>query len=231
MKPFQVGIMNVKNLLEIVREYFMCGYEYEDILKLLSQKHEVIISIRTLHRILRKEGLRRKSTSVNSLELVTEVRQMIENGGQNRGYRSVHQRLLQKGVQVSRHSVRQAVKIIDPEGNERRSKHRLKRRVYCNSGPNDVWHIDGNDKLKSFGFYIHGGIDGFSRKILWLEVANSNKDPRYIGYHFTKTVERLGTLPKRVRGKFIHIISIPLTLLSFLWSNFLANFSSLAQNV
>ena len=35
----------------------------------------------------------------------------------------------------------------------------------------------GYDKLKHFGFPIHGAIDGYSRKILWLEVARSNNKP------------------------------------------------------
>ena len=27
-------------------------------------------------------------------------------------------------------------------------------------GPNYIWHCDGNDKLKKYGFCIHGCIDG-----------------------------------------------------------------------
>jgi len=27
-------------------------------------------------------------------------------------------------------------------------------------GPNYCWHIDGNDKLVTYGFSIHGCIDG-----------------------------------------------------------------------
>jgi len=70
--------------------------------------------------------------------------------------------------------------ITDPEGVEQRRKHRLKRRVYQNKvlntillyryyttfciwfmqGPDFLWHIDGYDKLKPFGFPIHGCIDG-----------------------------------------------------------------------
>ena len=33
----------------------------------------------------------------------------------------------------------------------------------CIQGPNEVWHIDGNDKLKKFGFCIHGCIDGYKK--------------------------------------------------------------------
>ena len=43
-----------------------------------------------------------------------------------------------------------------------------------------MWHIDGCDKLKPFGFPIHRAIDNFSRKILWLNICPSNKDPYII---------------------------------------------------
>ena len=53
----------------------------------------------------------------------------------------------------------------------------LKRKIYETNDPNDVYHIDGNDKLKKWGFYIHGGVDGFSRKVLWMTVSSTNSDP------------------------------------------------------
>ena len=34
-------------------------------------------------------------------------------------------------------------------------------------GPNDVWHLDGYDKLKPYGFSIHGCIDGY---VNWLNI-------------------------------------------------------------
>ena len=37
---------------------------------------------------------------------------------------------------------------LDPEGKEERRAHRLRRRTYRNTGPNDAWHCDGYDKLK-----------------------------------------------------------------------------------
>lgn len=43
--------------------------------------------------------------------------------------------------------------------------------------PNFCWHLDGYDKLKPYGFPIHGAIDGYSRKILWLELTRSNNKP------------------------------------------------------
>ena len=67
------------------------------------------------------------------------------------------------------------------EGTEPRRRHRLRRRVYSNPGPNYAWHIDGHDKLKPFGFSVHGAINGYSRKVLWLKVLHSNNSPSVIG--------------------------------------------------
>ena len=43
--------------------------------------------------------------------------------------------------------------------------------------PNDIWHYDGYDKMKPFGFPIHGAVDGISRKLLWLTAVKSNNNP------------------------------------------------------
>ena len=53
----------------------------------------------------------------------------------------------------------------------------LKRQIYKTDGPGEVYHIDGNDKLKRWGFAIHGCVDGFNLKIMWFVVATSNNDP------------------------------------------------------
>ena len=67
------------------------------------------------------------------------------------------------------------LKHINPEDSMLRKRHRLQRRVYhnkinncvhylhflfCKQGPNYLWHIDGYDKWKPYGFAIHGCIDG-----------------------------------------------------------------------
>ena len=115
--------------------------------------------------------MKRKNVNYLTNELINDVQESIESGRENRGYCNIRQRLIQKGKPYTFNSVRLALKSIDPDGVARRSKHRLKRRKYISCGPNYVWHIDGNDKLKPFGFCIHAGIDGFSRKILWLKVS------------------------------------------------------------
>ena len=72
--------------------------------------------------------------------------------------------------------------------------------MYISKGPNYQWHIDGYDKLHSFGFFIHGCIDGFSRKILWLEVVESNHDPKLIAKYFVNSVTAIKSVPAGIRA-------------------------------
>ena len=102
-------------------------------------------------------------------------------------------------IQYSKEAVRIALNVLDPEGVPRRKSHRLYRK-YRNKGPNHVWHMDANDKLKPFGFYVHGCIDGFSRKIIWLHVPNTNKDPAVIAYYFLKEIEVINGTATKIRA-------------------------------
>ncbi|KAJ6550743.1 hypothetical protein B0H10DRAFT_1648708, partial [Mycena sp. CBHHK59/15] len=36
----------------------------------------------------------------------------------------------------------------------------IKRRIYKVRGANALWHQDGNEKLRPWGFWVHGCIDG-----------------------------------------------------------------------
>ena len=84
---------------------------------------------------------------------------------------------------------------MDPEGSELRKRHRLKRRAYHNPGPNYSWHIGGYDKLKFWWFPIHGAIDGYSRRILWLRVTRSNNSPNQIAFFYSEAVLEQGGCP------------------------------------
>ena len=78
---------------------------------------------------------------------------------------------------------------------------KFKRRKYISVGPNYMWHINGYDKLKPFGFAIHGTSDGYSRKILWLHIGSSNNNPQVIASYYLDCVSKLNNvIPMIVRS-------------------------------
>ena len=103
-------------------------------------------------------------------------------------------------LQVVQETVRLCLKILDPQGVEERSRRRLRCRVYVSKGPNYQWHKYGYDKLRPFGFFIYGCIDGFSRKILWLEVAESNHDQKLIAHYFVDSGTAIRAVPNGIRA-------------------------------
>ena len=84
--------------------------------------------------------------------------------------------------------MRKALVDIDPEGVSMRKKKTIKRREYETNGPFNVFHIDGNNKLKRFGFALHGYIDGFSRKLILLFVSTTNSDPLVVANLYLKAI-------------------------------------------
>ena len=67
-------------------------------------------------------------------------------------------------------------------------------------GSNFLWHIDGWDKLKTYGLCIHGCIDGFSRRVMWLKVAYTNKDPYVVCKYFVDSVIHMNGTPHIIRA-------------------------------
>lgn len=70
--------------------------------------------------------------------------------------------------------------------------------MYKVRGANALWHHDGNEKLRPWGFWVHGCIDGYSRLIVYLAVC-SNKRMATVAELFKGAVVRLGW-PSRIRG-------------------------------
>ena len=183
---------------DAITYYFNRGYRYDEIIQVLFKNHQHKISYRTLIRRLQQYGLQRRANQMSDRQFELAMRRIddiISGPGSLGGYRTVWHTLELEGIRVPRLFVQLYVKERDPDGSEGRRKHRLKRREYRNRGPNAAWHMDGYDKLKPYGFPIHGAIDGFSRKVLWLKVTRSNNSPDNIASFFVDTVEDVNGCP------------------------------------
>lgn len=125
----------------------------------------------------------------------------LHSDGRSLGCRSMQRRVRESfGVNVSRDAVGAAQRALDPVAVANRRKQRLTRREYSVAGPNALWHIDQNDKLRQFGFEIHGCIDGWSRKVMWLRMGRSNRLPEQILAYYLDTIERVGCMPECQRS-------------------------------
>ncbi|KAI6045899.1 hypothetical protein EDC04DRAFT_2865074 [Pisolithus marmoratus] len=61
------------------------------------------------------------------------------------------------------------------------------------AGVNDIWAVDQHDKWIHFGLALHTGIEPFSRKILWIHIWHSNRNPQLILTYFLDVVNELGS--------------------------------------
>lgn len=74
----------------------------------------------------------------------------------------------------------------------------ITRRTYSVSGPNSLWHVDGNMKMIRWRLVIHAGIDGHSRLITYIHCSNNNRADTVMESFLNATYE-FG-IPSRVRS-------------------------------
>ena len=119
----------------------------------------------------------------------------------NCGIRRMKGFLLARGIRIQWERVRVSLWRVDPEGILLRSMqlNLVRRRHYSVPvGPLSLWHLDGNHKIIRWGFVIHGCVDGYSRRVMFLRASTNNK-ANTVFTLFTEAVEKFG-LPHRVRG-------------------------------
>lgn len=190
--------------LELIHIYFDQGFRYKELVCMLLVRHGYSLCVRQLKRILKKNNFRRRQavyTHIN--DVIDVVNGELQTSGRSLGYRAMWSRLVtDHALHVKEKTVLQVLRTLDADGVYLRKAHRLRRRQYYARGPNFIWHVDGYDKLKPLGFCIHGAIDGFSRKILWLDVSTINNDPSLIAKYYLETLKNTACAPRLLRCDF-----------------------------
>ena len=136
------------------------------------------------------------------------VEQELEGPGKLLGCRTMHHKLrTQHGNRVLWQLVHNMMVDLDPDGLDARNlQKRLKRKKKPleSDGPLSLVSLDGHDKLCgyqnwTFPLAVHGCLDTFSRKILFLFLSHSNSNPLIIGKKYLAYLTETQILPKTLR--------------------------------
>ena len=156
---------------DVLLELRSLGFKWKDISEML------LVSRWTVRRRVVEYGLE-ETTGFSALtndELDTYVRQFMEQHGSMVGCSMLSGYLRSLGLRIQRDRLRASIARVDPSNVRIRWAAVICRRSYSVPGPNSLWHLDGHHSLVNWGFVIHGGIDGFSRLIVFLKCSTNNK--------------------------------------------------------
>ena len=102
------------------------------------------------------------------------------------------------GVYVPRRRVRESMLRVCPRLVELRSSTTVIRRAYNVASSNALWHIDGLHCFIRWRIVIHAGIDGYSRRIVYIHASTNNRADTVLKLFVDAT--RTCGWPSRVRS-------------------------------
>lgn len=114
--------------------------------------------------------LKRKRPQIDDTTLSELLRTIKAGIGKNWGWRLVMGYLSSCGYDVTCARLKAAM----PKRLVRVGHSTTRVKQYKVKGPNALWHVDGNHKLKEWGFYIHGCIDGGTSFVHYLRLSDRN---------------------------------------------------------
>jgi hypothetical protein len=154
------------------------GFSWTSIAKILG------INSKTIKRRLVDNNVADEFKYSNITDHELDIRlQLIRNQQPYSGQQILLGTLRSQNINIQRQRLRDSMARIDPWGTASRQTQVIVRKKYNVAGPNSLWHIDGNHKLITWKFVIHGAIDGYSRLITYLH-CNTNNYASTVLQHF-----------------------------------------------
>ena len=134
-------------------------------------------------------------TKDGRLQMVASIKSNHPNAGEI----MVPGHLVAREIDVQRNRVRRAIHEIDPSVSMRK-RPPINQRIYFVPCPNHLWKIDGNHKMIRWCFFIHHGIDGFSRLVMFCRCSGNNRTTTVFSL-FQEAMHKYG---KRIRFRTDH---------------------------
>ena len=157
------------------------------------------VSPRTVSRRLASLNMtvRSRYASISDHHLDDIIR-AVQQEHPNLGYRMMRSALAARGAHIQERRIRDSLRRVDPLGVTLRWAHSIHRRSYRVPCPNALWYIDGYHALIRWKFVVHGGIDGYSRLVVFLKCSSNNRADTVFNLFIT-ACNSLG-IPSRVRS-------------------------------
>jgi len=193
---------NCPRFQELLRSYHCITTNTQLVSDLLAREHGITVSIRTIARRWKELGLKASRATEASLPPGQAIRiivdQMALNPSGRMGQNAMKRQIaLETGVHLKRKTVARVQRLMDPEAATARNptSRQFRRIPLTSKGPNEVWCMDGHDKLCKYGFAIWGIRDKFSRKWLGLWVVPNNRLQDVVAYLWLSLVRDSGGVP------------------------------------
>lgn len=158
----------------------------------------VQVSRTTLWRRLKEMNVSTSRYSDISEEDLDHLIRGLQQEFPNCGQVMINSLLQQRGIFLQRYRIRESIIRVDPLRSALRWQQVVARRTYSVPGANSLWHIDGHHSLIRWRFVVHGGIDGYSRTIVYLSCATNNSS--HTVYTLFKQATKEYGVPSRVRS-------------------------------
>ncbi|RVE63433.1 hypothetical protein OJAV_G00136230 [Oryzias javanicus] len=159
------------------------------------------VSRRTVYRRMQEYGFSvRGSYSIMTDQELDGIISSLKSHMPNAGYRMVHGHLISMGLRVQWWRMKASMHRVDAAGIFSRLTEVgcVVKRCYSVRGPLSLVHIDTNHKLIRYNIVIFGGVDGYSRKVLYLNATTNNKAET--AFSFFLRASELHGVPSRVRA-------------------------------
>ena len=180
---------------EMLEDLLELGFSKQRIGRLLG------VSRWTIYRRVQEYGLYHVSafSDLSDAEIDEKIRGYINRHGRTTGEVFLMGYLRSLGIHVPRRRLRASITRIDPANVALRWGAAVYRRCYQVPWANSLWHLDGHHSLIRWSLVIHGCIDGFSRRIIFLHCSANNLATTVLNL-FHSAVERDGGIwPSRIR--------------------------------
>jgi hypothetical protein len=161
-----------------------------------------IQEIRLAERLLRKNRSEtdRVTSKATTQHLIKEY--ILTGSGRSYGRNWASTFLKEKlKYRARRRDIAAALRTLNPEDTAAQTPGLRRARIknYITDDPNQLWCLDGHDKISQYYIQIYAAVNAYSRKVLWIYCGTANRAKYSILYQYLQTVQLLGRCPRYIR--------------------------------